>query len=308
MSRFPLFYSVAVVACGLFFSACNTFEGFYEEGGSDEPAVLIQDAKFAMQSGSPEDAIAYLEKAIEQAPAESPVERRAQMQLATALLQSSNVSVLTLEEMARDLSGQFEAQGGAVAFKGAFSSGFCSFPATHTNTVRINLRDIEGYDEIHQNADVLARVQQLVNDVLDFDAVHPGPTYDINAHIDSLRNHEGYTDDQIAETLLNGSVAYMGASYDALVDRSADVKWYAVTPPGAADAYLGYCAPSEARVEEVKAEAACHMGDIGFSVDLLRARANLDAFAGTLAEEVVELADEAYNRLSQELDTSACPL
>ncbi|MGI9174145.1 MAG: hypothetical protein ACR2GR_02340 [Rhodothermales bacterium] len=308
MSRFPRFYSVAVVVVGLFFSACNTFEGFYEEGGSDDPAVLIQDAKFAMQAGAPEDAIAYLEKAIEQAPAESPIETRAQMQLATALLQSSEVGVLTLEEMARDLSDQFEAQGGAVAFKGASSAGFCSFPSVHTDTVRINLRDIEGYDEIHRSADVLARVQRLVNDVLDFDAAHPGPTYDIDAHIDSLRNQEGYTDEEIAETLLNGSVAYMGASYDILADQSADVEWYAVTPPGSADAYLGYCAPSEARVEEVKAEAACQMGNIGFSVDLLRARAKLNGFAGTLAEDVVELADEAYERLSQELDASACSL
>ena len=306
MSRFSFFYPVAVVMCGLFFSACNTFEGFYEEGGSDDPAVLIQDAQYAMQAGTPEEAVAYLEKAIEEAPDESVVETRAQMHLATALLQSTNVGVLTLEEMARDLSDQLEARGGAVAFKGAAASGFCSFPATHTDTVRINLRDIEGYDEIHQSADVLARVQKLVNDVLDFEGGHPGPTYDIEAHIDSLRNQEGYSDEQIAEALLNGSVAYMGASYDALVDRSADVKWYAVTPPGSDDAYLGYCAPSEARVEEVKAETACHMGDIGFSVDLLQARAGL--LPGALAEEVVKLADEAYEKLSKELESSACPL
>ena len=292
--------------CGLLFSACNTFEGFYEEGGSDDPAVLIQDAQFAMQSGSPEQAVAYLEKAIEEAPAESAVKTRAQMHLATALLQSSAVSVLTLEDMARDLSAQLEARGGTAASKGAGTSGFCSFPATHADTVRINLRDIEGYDEIHQSADVLARVQELVNNVLDFEDGHPGPTFDIEAHIDSLRNEEGYTDEQIAETLLNGSVAYMGATYDVLVDQSADVEWYAVTPPGSDDAYLGYCAPSEARVEEVKADAACHMEDIGFSVDLLQARAGL--LPGTLAEEVVELADEAYAKLSQELASSACPL
>ena len=310
MPRFLRFPLPVLALCGLFFAGCNVLEGFYEEGASDDPELLVEDAEIAIQNGTPEKAVTYLEKAIEKAPEDSPVQKKAQMNLATALLQSKKVSVLTLERMARDLQARFEPQGTVSAGKGAplAGDGYCSFPETHTDTVRVDLRDIDGYAEIHENTDVLEEVQRLVNAVLDFDGADPGEHFDIAAHIDSLRNEADYTDEEIATTLLNGSIAYIGTSYDFLVEQGAeDITWYAVTPPESADAYLGYCAPSEARVEEVKAMTACSMGDIRFSVDLLEARAGLPDFRNTLATEVATLADEAYVKLSQEV-TGTCPL
>ena len=310
MLRFVLNPLSLLALFGLLFGGCNVLEGFYEEGVSDDPDVLIEDAEIAIQSGTPEKAVVYLEKAIEKAPEGSPVQKKAQMNLSTALLQSNKISVLTLERMARDLQARFEDKSAAAAGKGAYSAsqGYCSFPEAHTDTVQVDLRDIDGYSEIHESTDVLEEVQSLVNRVLDFEGEDPGERFNIGARIDSLRNEAGFSDEQIATTLLNGSIAYIGTSYDFLVEQGAeDITWYAVTPPESEDAYLGYCAPSEARVEEVKAATACSMGDIRFSVDLLEARANLPAFRNTLATEIATLADEAYVKLSQEV-TGECPV
>ena len=147
--------------------------------------------------------------------------------------------------------------------------------------------------------DVLAEVQRLVNEALNFSG-SAEPQFNIQARIDSLRSR-GLSTDDISQALLNSALAYVGSSYNGIVQAGGDqITWYRIHS-GQTGYYAGYCAPSQEVVQQVKDETACAMSDIQFSVNLLRSRATFFS-AGSLAHEIADKAQEGYDKLQSELD------
>ncbi len=283
----------------LLLTGCNVFEGLYEAGTSNDPEVLLADAEQAVQQGEPEKAVVILEKAVEQTQPKTVQRSKVQIQLATAKMQAAKIGVLQLQRMIEDMNDRIEIGKTSSGKIGAFASQVCSYEPTDERLEQITLNDIDGYTAISQNQDVLSEVQRLVNEALNFSG-DPGERFDIQARIDSLQQ-AGLSQQKIAEALLNASLAYVGGSYDDIVQVGGDqIEWYRVRS-AYEGYYLGYCAPSQDVIDTVKAETACSMDDLKFSVDLLRARA---AFydPNSLAGEIADKAQEGYDKLQDELD------
>lgn len=154
-----------MLAFGLVFLAgCNVFEGLYDEGGSDDPDVLIADADAALQRGESDKAVQYLEKAFEARP-EDPVIRT---KLSTALLQQADIDVITMVNLAQDVTGTQNGSKTGLAFSGsALKSGSqlaCNF--TSAAVEQIDLTQNPSYQEVAQHVATLIRVKALLDAVV----------------------------------------------------------------------------------------------------------------------------------------------
>ncbi len=290
----------ALVGAVLVLSGCNVFEGIYEAGTSNNPDVLMADAQQAMQQGEPAKAVEMLEKAVEKTQPNTVQRSTVQVNLATAKMAKADVSVIKLQRMIQDFSDRVEFGKGGLGKGRAFAGEVCSFEAPDQRVEALDLESIDGFSSISSNQAVLAEVQRLVQEALHMTA-SPGPQFSIQGRIDSLQA-AGMAQASIAEALLNAALARVGASYSHIAGVGGDeIAWYRVRSAARGDYYVGYCAPSEAVVQQVKDETACSMSDFAFSVDLLRARS---AFypEGSLSDEIADKAEEGYQKLQQELD------
>lgn len=275
-------------------SGCNVFDSA-TEATSNDPRLLIADAESAMQGGKPEQAVALLEKAVERSEPASFVRSKAQLRLGTAELKVAGVNVLAFERVVTDLSNRFDGPGAM----GKSSAPVCSFPADHVRGDVIDLDAVDGYVELRSKTALLARVRSLVAEALGLPALPP-PGFDLNARLNAFRA-KGADDALVAEALVNASLSFIGTAYDRIATAGGDeISWVKVTPPGG-EAYLGYCAPSQAVLDRVKVETACAMTDLSLSVQMLRARARFYP-TGALAHELADKAVEAYGRLETELN------
>ena len=125
--------SLLTVAAG-----CNVYEGLYEEGESENAAVLLADARIALQQDRPEQAIKHLRKALAHAQDDEPVLRKQiQVKLASAVLQVQDINVLSLKRIADNLNG--EATGDDALAFGKSQSHACLFPAHHESQLDLDL-------------------------------------------------------------------------------------------------------------------------------------------------------------------------
>lgn len=296
----------ALFAAALIFSGCNVFEGLYESGLSSNPVVLMADAEQAMQQGKPEKAVQILEKAVEKTQPKTVERSKAQINLSTAKMAAASVSVMQIQRVIEGFNDRIEKGSGKSSGKMlGFAGAVCSFSAPDVQLEEITLSEIDGYTHISGKHEVLAEVQRLVNEALHITS-KPGPQFDVQARIDSLRN-AGLAQADIATALLNSALAYASSSYTHIVESGGDrIHWYRVRSAGSGDYYLGYCAPTQQVIEDVKDETACSMSDIAFSVRLLRARARFYD-AGSLAHEIADKAQEGYDKLQEELDGTCAP-
>ena len=91
----------ALFALTLFIIAgCNAFEFMYEEGNSDDPDIILDDARIALQNGDTEKAIELLEKALDKAPDSQEIK----IELASALFQHRDIDLLVMKDMADYIS------------------------------------------------------------------------------------------------------------------------------------------------------------------------------------------------------------
>ncbi|ARA94875.1 MAG: tetratricopeptide repeat protein [Bacteroidetes bacterium] len=284
------------------FAGCNVFEGFYEEGGSDDPEILLQDAAFALRSGEPDKAVRYLERALARDPDDPRLAADIRSALASALLRAHDISVLTLDRIASDLLGQLDATDVPSAGKGAGT--FCSFDARGDERRQEVVMETTTFQTIRDKRAVLDRVIDLLNDVFQFPDRTPTG---IQAGIERMKGL-GYGEQEIQSRLFVLSVAYLTRAYIDVVEAGLNrVVWYRVIPAGGGPAYLGFCAESPELILAVKRAAACAMDDLLQAVELLEARvALLGLDADTAAASIAGEARDAYDRLAVELAELGC--
>lgn len=284
-------------------TGCNVFEGFYEEGASDDPEILLQDAEFALRSGEPEKAVQYLERALAREPADPRLANDVRSTLAMALLRANDVSVLTLDRIASDLLGQLDPSG-ALAAAGKGADTYCSFDARGDDRREEVVLDTPTFREVRDKTMVLDRVIGLLNDVFQFPSTTP---QGILVGVEGLTDL-GYTEQEIQSRLFVLAVAYVTRAYVEVVEAGLDrIAWYRVLPAGGGEAYLGLCAPSPEVILAVKQAASCAMSDLLQAVELLDARMFvLGLEEDTPAAVIAAEARDAYSRLAVELAETVC--
>ncbi len=279
----------------LLLARCNVFEGVSEPGTSNDPEILLEDALLALQAGKVDDAIKYLEKALQNAPLDHPLRPRVQVALSNALLQKAQINVLTLERLARDfdnrVAGVSQGKNGATRTQDA-----CSFPPDHLVQQEITLDDLDGYVDLETGEEILERVESIMAEVL---ATTTLP-FDVQSRIAALQA-QGLSNEEIAAALLNAAIASVGRSFIELVTLGTtnQVRWYGVRRPDG-KAYLGFCVADEATVAAVRQALACSVDAVGFSATLLEARVAL-LENSTIARELAEWVGKAYEALAENL-------
>lgn len=298
MRRLRTTLSAALVAGTLTLGGCNAFESFYSDASSDNAAALVTSAQNALQQGNAARAADLFGQALQSAPAGSEAQARAANGFATATFEHAGVSVLNFDRIASDLSARFDGGGQP---SGTVPTGVCSFAAPERAGQEIRLDEIDGYPVLRASVAALAATRTALATAYGLPAT-PGPNYDGAALAARLRAR-GLSTNEASSALLNITLAYSATAFHRIAQAGGEsIRWYEVIPP-TGDSYIGYCAPSAAVEQQVRREASCSMGDIGFSIALLKGRNSLFA-PGSLSGDLVTQAEDAYRRLSSEIGTT----
>ncbi len=159
----------------LIVSGCNAFEFMYG-GESDEPDVLLDDARIALQNGDAEKAIGLLEKALEKDPDNSEIK----IELSSALFQANDIDLLVMKDLAAFIS-----ETPAVAPKAIASHvDACNFREDILATTILDFSQDEAFQLLYEHTDVIERAIALLQDVLDGDGITSLPDNILsNAHL-----------------------------------------------------------------------------------------------------------------------------
>ncbi len=303
--------SKPVVAFVLFLvlvAGCNVYEGLYEEGESDSPEVLLQDARIALQQDRPEEAVDHLRKALTYTPADDVrLRKQIQIKLASAVLQVEDINALNLERIADIMS---RSTSSSAAFAPGKSLGqTCLFPQSHVReafdpTAGIDVERLRS--TVSQQA--LEESQTLVARVLTGDETLSTPTFQcddtaLDQDIAALQA-QGLTNAEIAEALMNYTVANTTTTYLDIVNAGGgDASFFYVTPP-AGDDYIGICFTSVPMCNSTVAETTTSLTELDCSTRVLENRAAL--LNSTSAQELADLAREGYDHMALGLDNPSC--
>ncbi|WP_412061060.1 tetratricopeptide repeat protein [Rubrivirga sp. IMCC45206] len=268
-------------------SACDEVGPLSIDGGVD---VAVDDAVIARDQGNFDDAVALLEGALAQEPANSKV----RVELATTLLQRDGIDLLDLDRIGQFLTETATGSGtGRTAARGG-----CAFANDPTATV-FDPTEVEGFDELLAGAGTLDRAEGLLDGVVppavtDFQlctSVADGElVYDQAGAIADL-GAEGLTGAQQTQTL---AVSALTDFVDAYLYVSEELPpstvWYRL-----ADGSIALCADDEA---ELRDAAEAPIQAFGQAVLALDTRAELLG-GSSVATEVVEVALDAYTELQE---------
>ena len=300
MSRISACAFVMLLAVAL--GACNVFEGISSDTElSNNVDVLMSDGQRAIQKGDTKEAIRIFTHAVGVTTASTYEGRIARIKLATSKLSDKGVNVLTLQNTAAGLVDELDNVPTTPTFTAAAGS-VCSFGAPDTGYAEIDLNAVTGYATLRANTATLVEVRDLIKEAL---SIGDAPTRaQIDAGLTALRA-EGADDNVLAEALADGSVAFTGLAYDAIVAAGGNtVQWVKVRQPSGS-VYLGYCAGSQAAYQGLHTQTAAQINVIGASVEMINARAALPMFTdGSVSRTLAAEAREAYVRLKQELGTN----
>lgn len=267
MKRIRLFLAAATVA--LLTSGCNVFEPFYEEGSSNDPEVLLQDARYALESGDAEKAVALLEKAYEK-DSQNPEIR---VELSSALFQAGNIDLILMKDLAGFIS---EAP---ATFTGKSTSPLaCTFIGDPANRSIIQFSEEAAYLTLLDQREVLDRAVALLDDLITSTL---DPTTRGNAHLVQAIG-------LMARTVLD-------------VQARADELGAALYRLG--DAGVGYCAPDELALQALQSYILCDkVPDLDEAIDLLALRQTL---LGSNDSELHDLLQDAREDIAAGI-TASC--
>lgn len=305
MNRLPVFLTSTLLVCVLLIAGCNVYEGLYEEGASDNPEVLLEDGRNALQQKRPTEAVAYLRKALEKAQDKPVLRKQIEIKLATAVLQEYEIDALSFSRIARKLSGD-DAVGKVIASK--TQSQTCNFPEHHGRT-NFDPREGINFERIGSDAGAAAleEAQTLIARVFNGDETTANPTFPceeeaLNAAIANLQ--PTMSNAEIAEALVNYAIALTTEAYLEIVAAGGnDASFYYATPPGGAD-YIGTCFTNAQSCEDTIASTAANLSRFDCSTRIFQKRAEL--LDSSNAEELANLAREGYESLEVGVGTASC--
>ncbi|MEZ4700037.1 MAG: tetratricopeptide repeat protein [Rhodothermales bacterium] len=250
----------AVVSMLFMSTGCNVFESFYRDGSSDDPEVLLDDARYALQNGDPDKAVALLEKAY----AKDSTDPEIRVELSSALFQANDIDLLLMKDLAEFISED------AVAGSGKWSGAppACTFEGSSDGLTEIRFADEAAFIALFSNRDVLDRAIALLGDLLETE-VDLDPNQLSNAHL-------MHAISMMATMVLDiqGKADELGATL------------YRVSQNG-----IGYCAPDQHALQALQSYIVCEkVLDIDAAIDDLAIRQEL---LGSTENELLDLLQSA---------------
>ena len=308
MVRFETKACVMLVLLLALTAGCNVYEGLYEEGESDNPEVLYDDARIALQQNRPEEAVDHLRKALSFTPdSDVLLRKRIQIKLASAVLQVQQINALSLSRIVDTFNGS-SVNGDGLAL-GKSQSETCLFPQSHQ---RQGFDPTEGIDVERLGAtasqQVLDESLDLIARVFSGDETTANPTFrcddpGLDQDIAALQA-QGLSNEEIAEALMDFAVAHSTGTYLDIVDAGGDdASFFYVTPPAGED-YIGICFSSEQTCNNTVGQTTANVNSLDCSTRVLEKRADL--LGSTAAHELATLAREGYENMNTGLANATC--
>ncbi|MDZ4702096.1 MAG: tetratricopeptide repeat protein [Rhodothermales bacterium] len=264
-----------MVVSMLFVSAgCNVFEPFYSEGASDDPEVLLDDARYALQNGDPDKAVTFLEKAYEIDSTNTEV----RVELASALFQANGIDLLMMKDLAEFITEQSD-DTGAFAGKHPVDPLVCSFVGSSADYQALQFDTEPAYLTIIEHGAVIDRVAALIEGIADTGE-------DLGANAQANR--------QMTRAIANLSVAIK------LITRAAEQAGGGIYPLRNG---IGYCAPDQLTLQALQATIICDaVPYLNRAVQALGAR---QAILSSDDTEFVELVQDVRDDLTASI-TATC--
>lgn len=308
MVRFETQAFVMLVMLAVLIAGCNVYEGLYEEGESDNPEVLYDDARIALQQDRPAEAVEHLRKALAFTPdSDVLLRKQIQIKLASAVLQVQEINALSLTRIVDTFNGA-SAGGDGVAL-GKSHSQTCLFPQSHARLGFDPTEDID-FDRLGSPASqqVLDESLALIARVFSGDETSANPTFrcddpGLDEDIAALQA-QGLSNEEIAEALIDFAVAHSTVAYIDIVNAGGDdASFFYVTPP-AGDDYIGLCFSNEQTCNSTVAQTTANVNSLDCSTRVLEKRATL--LSSTAAHELATLAREGYQNMNTGLEDTTC--
>lgn len=292
----PLFLLILVLAAG-----CNVYEGLYEEGESEDPEVLLEDAEIAMEQNRPDDAVTHLKKAIQNTKPGTLTQKRVKVSLAAAVLKTQQIDVLSFTQMVE----QFVPASTRSTTASKVQSEACTFADGHT-TEAFDPASNDSFKRLGDtaSAEALQESKTLIAEALAGDtAVLPCDEAGIDEAIARLQS-EGMPKDEIASALVSYSIVVSSLAYVDVVEAGGgDGQFFYVSPPNGSS-YIGLCFPDAGVCMNTKNRVSSNLGSIDCATRLLQKRAAL--MGSTTATDMANLARDGYISLSSGLGDTQC--
>lgn len=271
----------AVLAICMFIATgCNAFEFMYSDD-SDEPEVLLDDARLALQTGDTDKAIELLTKALEKAPENAEIK----IELSSALFQANDIDLLGMKELAEFISEPPSVSGKQVSGMQTsdYTTDTCNFQSTLSAT-ELQFTQSPAYQSLESNVDVLEQSIVLLSQTLD--------------------NEEA---DDLAENLLSNGYLMRAISNMAIsvieVKLQADAagaKLYRL--PGG---NIGYCANDAESLAQLETFVVCDkLPTINHAINDLISRQSLFSLGDT---ELVNAVSAARDHITDAITVSCTP-
>ncbi len=271
---------VVLSLCLLIATGCNAFEFMYSED-SDEPEVLLDDARIALQNGDAEKAIDLLEKALERAPEDPEI----RIELSSALFQANDIDLLVMKDLAEFISETPATSTISSAITAAKHTAACNF-SDGVSTTMIDFSQDPAYLLLLDNVDVLARALELLFDTLESEeAERLSENIRSNAHL--------------MRAISSMAMAVIEIKLQA---DAAQATLHRLSNGG-----IGYCASDDAALEQLERFIVCEkLPDINLAVnDLIRRQSLFSTSDSELVDAVSSARDEITRTISASCQSSS---
>ncbi len=261
---------LVMAASMLFLSAgCNVFEPFYEAGSSDDPEVLLDDARYALQNGEPDKAVAILEKAfaVDSSNAEVRVE------LAAALFLANGIDVLVMKDLAEFITESSSSAGKHQRFNTSQALA-CSFAGNEAEVRTLHFEEEPAYLTIVEHSPIIDRVMALVDGVLDNEG-----------------NLSGNTD---ANRQMTRAIANLSAAIK-LITRAVELAEGDIYSVGTS---IGYCAPTQEALDAIETAIVCGRGALHYLDNAAHALGRRQQLIDSDDTEFVDLVQDLRDEIS----------
>lgn len=281
MSHVRAFNPFVVLSFGLLIATgCNAFEFMHDEDSND-PDVLLEDARIAMQNGDPQQAVDFLEKALEKAPQNPEI----RIELSAALFQANDIDLLVMKDLAEFISDDQAAanRAGDIVQKSAPA---CNFRDEIDTTTRITFDIDPAYLQLLNNVDVLDRAVELLANTLESEAA--------SALSDHVRSNAH----------LMRAIANMATSVIA-IKQQADAS--EATLHRLRNGNIGYCAADEQALAQLETFILCEQLPVidEAVADLVNRQALFSTGESELADAVTAARAEISNAITRSCQSSS---
>ena len=247
---------VCAFLCAALLVGCNVFDGLGGEGESDDPNVLLQDARAALSRGEPQAAVRYLERAH----ALDPSNPEVRIELVGARFAQAEIDLITLRSLINYINGEEEEPAAAAARTHSqqpqANGDFCTFDADRSALEEFDYTSASAYQAIRDQINTFEAAHELL------DGIRPAALNDLP---DAVR----------ARWYMSRAFTRIALAIDAINSEVEQIEATLYRLPSLQNS-IGICAASEQALSKAEARIKCdHLPQIVVGLEELEMRNQL---------------------------------